>query len=128
MMAKLVGQPKPANWAKRENWADGTEAGRLATNIARLYAEFSSGHGGDRQLWPGNLVVSELIDFVPQGSCYSGVCGIPKAVKSGARQTPRYESYCESPRADLGIRYIAQVLSKLARKRTGVQHGKEEKR
>lgn len=25
MMAKLVGQPKPANWARRENWADGTE-------------------------------------------------------------------------------------------------------
>jgi cyclase len=25
MMAKLVGQPKPANWAKRENWAEGTE-------------------------------------------------------------------------------------------------------
>jgi len=24
-MAKLVGQPKPANWAKRENWADGSE-------------------------------------------------------------------------------------------------------
>src|ERR1700686_2268597 len=24
-MAKLVGQPKPANWAKRENWADGPE-------------------------------------------------------------------------------------------------------
>src|SRR5215475_9300808 len=25
MMAKLVGQPKPANWTKRENWADGNE-------------------------------------------------------------------------------------------------------
>ena len=28
-MAKLVGQPKPANWAKRENWAEGTEEFKL---------------------------------------------------------------------------------------------------
>ena len=29
-MAKLVSQPKPANWAKRENWADGNEDFKLA--------------------------------------------------------------------------------------------------
>lgn len=29
MMAKLAGQPKPANWAKREHWAEGTEEFKL---------------------------------------------------------------------------------------------------
>ena len=29
-MTKLIGQPKPANWAKRENWADGTEEFKLS--------------------------------------------------------------------------------------------------
>ena len=29
MMAKLIGQPKPASWAARPNWADGTEQFKL---------------------------------------------------------------------------------------------------
>jgi hypothetical protein len=28
-MVKLLGQPKPANWARRENWADSTEEFKL---------------------------------------------------------------------------------------------------
>jgi hypothetical protein len=28
-MAKLVSNPKPANWARRENWAEGTEDFKL---------------------------------------------------------------------------------------------------
>jgi glyoxylase-like metal-dependent hydrolase (beta-lactamase superfamily II) len=54
-MAKLVSQPKPANWAKRENWADGTEEFKW-TLPNQTYSERMTFYDGDTQvelIYPG---------------------------------------------------------------------------